>query len=267
MESNLQPITPATPLAGYMGGKSRLAKIIIKRISSIEHTTYVEPFVGMGGIFLRRPFKAKVEVINDYSQDIHNLFRVVKHHLDALIETIDLIPNSRAEWQRQTRSNPSTLTDIQRAARFLYLQRLSFGGKVTSRSFGVAVSSRSKAFVDERVLELVRMLHKRLRRVVIEALPFEDCLRRYDRVQTLFYLDPPYYGHEHDYGPIFSREDFARLAAILADIKGRFILSINDCEPIRELFAGFEIEPVETVYTAAGYVNPRKPAKELLVSN
>lgn len=110
-------------------------------------------------------------------------------------------------------------------------------------------------------------LHIRLAGVVIENLAYDDFIRRYDRVSTLFYLDPPYYGSEADYGRgLFGRDDFERLAATLKGVQGRFILSINDRKEVRKIFAGFRLERVATSYTIGGSDSPR-PAQELLISN
>jgi DNA adenine methylase len=93
-------------------------------------------------------------------------------------------------------------------------------------------------------------VHQRLGDVVIENLDWADLLPRYDRPETLFYLDPPYWGSEGDYGPgLFARADFEQLAAALGKLDGKFLLSINDTPEIRALFAWAEIAEVRTTYT------------------
>lgn len=107
-------------------------------------------------------------------------------------------------------------------------------------------------------------VHERLCGVDIERLPYVDLIRRYDRPGALFYLDPPYWGCEDDYGTgIFSRVDFERLRSLLEAIEGRFIMSINDAPQIRELFARFTIEEVGVSYRLSGKVTP---ARELIIS-
>ncbi|HEX8556218.1 MAG TPA: DNA adenine methylase, partial [Sphingomonas sp.] len=109
-------------------------------------------------------------------------------------------------------------------------------------------------------------LHERLAGVTIERLDFGDFIRRYDRPGMLFYLDPPYWGCERDYGQdVFGRADFERLADQLGGIAGRFILSINDTPGVREVFGRFHLVEVETTYTLSRG-NSRK-AGELIVSN
>lgn len=76
----MRSTTIAMPPAPYLGGKRNLAKRLCSIIEQIPHRSYIEPFVGMGGVFLRRPQPAPVEVINDLSGDVANLFRVVRRH-------------------------------------------------------------------------------------------------------------------------------------------------------------------------------------------
>lgn len=135
--SNLLPASAAAPPAPYQGGKRNLARRIVARLAEIPHTTYVEPFVGMGGVFLRRPFRARAEVINDVSCDVANLFRVLQRHYVALMDLLRWQVTSRDQFERLRLAVPDTLTDLERAARFLYLQRAAFGGKIEGRTSGL----------------------------------------------------------------------------------------------------------------------------------
>lgn len=260
----LEAVSSASPAAPYIGGKRNLANRIVARIAAIGHNTYVEPFVGMGGVFLRRPFKAQGEVINDISSDVSNLFRILQRHYVALMDMLRWQVTSRAEFERLAAANADTLTDLERAARFLYLQRTAFGGKVVGRNFGVALG-RPGRFDVTKLGSILEDVHDRLAGVVIERLPYFELLPRYDRPETLFYLDPPYWGCEDDYGSAaFSRDDFTRLADALRQIKGKFLLSINDRPEVRDIFTGFRLEPVSTTYTVAGAGGQK--AAELLIS-
>jgi DNA adenine methylase len=90
-------------------------------------------------------------------------------------------------------SPPATLTDLERAARFLYLQRTAFGGKVTGQTFGVSPYEPGP-FNVLRLASYLEAVHERLAGVVIESLPYAEFIARYDRPEVLFYLDPPYCG-------------------------------------------------------------------------
>jgi DNA adenine methylase len=269
MESTaLSPVAPVRPVAGYIGGKKNLAKRVTAIIDRVPHDLYAEPFVGMGGIFLRRTRRPKVEAINDISGDVVTLFRVLQEHYPYFIDMLRWRLASRAEFQRLLGLDPERLTDLQRAARFLYVQRLGFGGKVAGRTFGVA-SSQPARFDVTKLEPMLADVHDRLAGVWIERLPYGDFIRRYDRAGALFYLDPPYWDCEGDYGEgVFARKDFARLAEQLAGITGSFLLSINDTPGVREVFARFNMLPVTTTYSiSSAAAGSAMRAGELLISN
>jgi DNA adenine methylase len=251
-DEDFRAVTPIRPAAAYIGGKRRLGEQLARRIEAVPHETYAEPFVGMGGVFFRRRWAARREVVNDISRDVATLFRILQRHYPQFMETLKFQIASRREFERLAASDPDTLTDLERAGRFLYLQRLAFGGKVAGRNFGVDSNGPSR-FDVTKLGPLLDEIHERLAGVVIECLSWEDFLERYDSPTTLFYLDPPYWGSETDYGAgVFSGAHFRRLALRLAPIAGRFILSVNDVPETREAFAGFAIESVATRYTIAG---------------
>lgn len=259
----MQAVRPVRTLAGYIGGKRALSGRLVDRIEAIPHSCYVEPFVGMGGIFFRRRQRPRAEVINDISTDIANLFRLLQRHYQQLLDVLKWQVTSRAEFERLLAAAPDTLTDLERAARFLYLQRLSFGGKVAGRSFGTGTTGGAR-FDLTKLVPMLEDAHERLAGVVIERLPYDRLIPRYDRPHTLFYLDPPYWGCTDDYGRgIFSEADFERLSTLLKGLQGRFILSINDVPQIRDLFAWATIEPVELNYRVSGKVTS---ARELIIS-
>jgi DNA adenine methylase len=161
------------------------------------------------------------------------------------------------------RVDAAILTDLERAARFLYLQRLAFGGKVVGRGFGVSPGAPAR-FDLTKLVPMLEDVHERLCGVTIERLPFAELIQRYDRPETLFYLDPPYVGSETDYGKgVFSQTDFEALRDLLEGIEGRFILSINDTPTIRSLFCRMNIEPVDLNYRVSGRATP---ARELIIS-
>lgn len=266
MES-IQHVRPTCPAAGYQGGKKNLARRICAIIDHTDHDGYAEPFVGMGGIFLRRSTRTRTEVINDISGDVATFFRVVQEHYPYFIDMLRWRVASRAEFERLRGQDPARLTDLQRAARFLYLQRLAFGGKVVGQAFGV--DGRQGARFNIAKLEpMLADIHERLAGVVIEQLPFDQFITRYDRPGMLFYLDPPYFGCEKDYGAdVFARADFERLAAQLGGARGKILLSLNDRPEVREIFAAFQMREVETTWTIGTADKRAGRVGELLISN
>lgn len=258
-------VQPVAPAAGYIGGKRNLASRLVSLIAKVDHDGYAEPFVGMGGVFLRRRSAPKVEVINDASGDVATFFRVLQEHYPYLLDMLRFRVASRAEFERLRALPPERLTDLQRAARFLYLQRLAFGGKVQGRSLGVDKTGGAR-FNITKLEPMLADIHERLAGVVIEQLDFGEFIRRYDRTGMLFYLDPPYWGCETDYGQdVFGRADFERLADQLAGIRGKFLLSINDTPGVRQTFAAFRKVEVSTTYTVGAETSTK--AAELIISN
>jgi DNA adenine methylase len=248
-----------------MGGKSLLAKTIIPKIP--KHRCYVEVFAGAAWLMFKKDESlSKVEVINDINKDLVTLYRVVKHHLEEFVRYFRWCLIARDEFARLRKEDADTLTDIQRSARFYYLLKAGFASKIVSPTFSVS-PTRSPRINLLRIEEELSEVHLRLANVYIENRPYQDIFKRLDRSDTFFYVDPPYYGYEKYYGSnVFGRNDFENLRDILKSIKGKFAFSINDVEPIRDLFRGFQIEKVKTSYTAAG-ADKKKKVEELLITN
>lgn len=237
----------------YIGGKSLLAKTIIENLP--PHSTYCEVFAGAAWVLFKKE-PSKYEVLNDINSDLVTFYRVIKHHLEEFVRQLKWCLLSREWWDDWTRQLAAGgLTDIQRAARYYYIQRMGFGGKVNGRTFGAGPQSHPRINL-LRMEEELSGCHLRLARATIEHLPYDKFLERYDRPGTCFYLDPPYWGCEDFYGKgIFGREDFDKLAALLGSIKGAFVLSLNDTPGVREVFTDFRIEPVKTRYSCARMTN------------
>lgn len=257
-----------SPLS-WIGGKSLLAEKIIPLIPE-DHQCYCEVFGGAAWVLFRKN-ESKAEIINDVNVDLVTLYRVIQHHLEEFVRYFRWMLVSRDEFERLKRVEPDTLTDIQRSARFFYLVQTSFGSRVKKPTFGTTTTGHPRLNL-LRIEEELSAAHLRLARVLIEKLHYAEFISRYDRPHTLFYVDPPYYQCEDYYGDgIFAREDFVRLAGLLKGIQGRFILSINDAQPIREWFADFNIREVKTRYSVAkgagGKAGKGKPVTELLIMN
>ena len=253
----------------YFGGKSRLAKKIVRLIP--KHVTYVEPFCGAAWIFWTKP-ESKVEILNDLDGELVNFWRIVQNHVGPFLDYYKHAVISRELFEIEKRKDPTTLTDLQRAARYYYLQRLGFGGKTDdqTRTFGSG-ATRPMNLNLITMEETIMQAHWRLQRVTIEHLDACACIERYDRPETFFYVDPPYFGVSQDYAVKFNGGDFLRLRDTLKKIAGRFILSLNDCVPVRKLFAGFRMDRVLTKYSSGNSrikaTTRSIPRAELLISN
>ncbi len=258
--------TPLKSPLGYLGGKSRLAAQIVEKIP--PHTCYVEPFCGGAWVYFTKP-PSKVEILNDLDGELVNFWRVVRTHLPEFLRCLEYRTVSREEFQRELKTDPKLLTDVQRAVRYYLVQRMGFGGKTKDRTFGTS-SVRPSSLNLPRAEEILKDIHTRMARTTIEHLDACECIQRYDSEKTFIYLDPPYVGADF-YSVSFAGEDFNRLCETLKSIKGKFILSLNDTPEVREIFKDFTIEPVETKYslgnTKQSEDTRKKERKELLIHN
>lgn len=171
--------------------------------------------------------------------------------------------NSRQAFNENYKENYNEkyLTDIQRASKFYYKIKNSYANK--GGEFGAKEYNRINA------LEHIREINERLSSVVVENLDFEKCIKKYDKEDTLFYIDPPYYSAEHYYKNVeFGKDDHIRLREVLKTIKGKFLLSYNDCPEIKELYRAFNIEEIERQNNIiARYPNKDRNYKELIIKN
>ncbi|PLX93478.1 MAG: restriction endonuclease subunit M [Desulfuromonas sp.] len=249
------------PVIPWIGGKRRLAKEILPLLP--PHSCYVEPFCGAAAIlFLKEPSRA--EVINDVHGELVNLYRVVQHHLEEFCRQFKhaLVSRQIFGWLQQT--PPHVLTDIQRAARFFFLQKMSFGGKVSGQTFGTSAVQPPRLNL-LRLEEDLSQAHLRLSRVTIEHLDWQRCVEKYDRPETLFFADPPYWQTE-GYGVDFPLEQYHAIAGAMRTMKGKMILTVNDHPDMRRIFAGFAMKTVGINYTVGG-ADKGKGRKELIIWN
>lgn len=249
------------PVIPWIGGKRRLAKHILPLFP--QHECYVEPFCGAAALFFIKD-QARVEVLNDINGDLVNMYRVIKHHLDEFVRQFRWALTSREIFKWLQITPPETLTDIQRAARFYCLQKLSFGGKVSGQAFGTATTSAPR-FNLLRIEEDLSQAHLRLARTYIEHLDWQECINKYDREHTLFYCDPPYWGTE-GYGVPFDIEQYAQIAQLAKAIKGKMIVSVNDIPEMHKAFDGLSMGSILINYTVGGSQS-RVKRSELVIRN
>lgn len=242
---------------GWIGGKRALRRDILAAFPQ-EYSRYIEVFGGAGWVLFGKQPLGQLEVFNDADGSLINVYRCIKYHPDALAAELSGLPHSREIFfDYQNQFEQRGYTDIQRAARSLYLIKMSFGSD--RRTFATApkiASNISSSFSE---------VQDRLRKVIIEHLDFEQLIHSYDRPGALFYCDPPYVGTERYYRTEFSQQDHERLANILHGIKGKFLLSYNDCDLARDLYADCIIQPLTRPNLLAGA--NRGEFKEILIRN
>ncbi|MEY8355274.1 DNA adenine methylase [Lachnospiraceae bacterium 54-53] len=246
---------------GWIGGKRLLRKVILERFPENGIRRYIEVFGGAGWLLFSKDKHAPLEVFNDLDGDLVNLYRCIKYHRTALQEELEWLLTSREQFYayREQLKVSHGMTDIQRAARFFYLVKISFGND--RRTF--ATSSKNI----EHALEYMKKVQDRLRGVVIEQKDYAGLIHVYDRKDALFYLDPPYVGTESYYQVPFTTEDHQKLAGILKGIQGRFILSYNDDPLIRCLYKDFMIEEIARKQTLSGNGKNKDDYAEVIIRN
>lgn len=250
-------VTVIGPLR-YPGGKSRLAQQLIAWFP--QHRSYIEPFCGGAQVFFRKE-RSHSEVLNDLDGELVNFLRVCQNHHEELVRSLRYAVTSRQMHELYRRQDPALLTDVQRATRFVYLQRTSWGAAVRDQHYN-AEPTRPGPFSASATAAHIERAAKRLARVQLENLPYEDVLKRYDRPDSLFYCDPPYVDMPY-YKFNLKGDDFHQLASRLAALQGRFLLSINDHPLARDAMRAFHIREVVTKYS----IHKKVPARELIVSN
>lgn len=246
----------------WIGGKKLLRKKILEQFPEQEsYNRYIEVFGGAGWVLFSRDKHAPMEVFNDVNGELINLYRVVKYHPEALQKELEWLLISREQFFDELNRNTRGMTDIQRAARFFCMIKESFGASL--KSFGAT----SKSPIDiPKAVDYLKEVSDRLNRVVIENRDFERLIKTYDRSGALFYLDPPYCEAEKYYPDRFNPEDHERLRNCLGGVKGKFILSYNDCQQIRHLYEGCTIIEVDRTDNLVSKNGGRR-YKELIIKN
>lgn len=251
------------PIIPWMGGKRKLASHLIPKFPT--HSCYVELFCGGAALYFLKPEQAKVEVINDVDGELINLYRIVQNHLEEFIKQFKWALTSRTMFTWMKEAYCPGLTDIQRAARFYYLQQHAFGAKRVGQNFGYAPSGRPINLC--RIEENLSEAHIRLAGTYVEQLPWLDCFKRYDRDYTFFYADPPYYDTT-GYSVEFGYEQYESLAEAMRTSKGKVMVSLNDHEAMREVFKDFKIESLNIKYSLTSKASAKsKVSKEMVICN
>lgn len=281
-------------IISWVGGKKALRNMIYERMPA-NYERYIEVFGGGGWVLFGKPPEKGMEVYNDFNSNLANLFYCVKERPMALIKELSFFPlNSRDEFFtlrkflakeefksehlseeleiaarflkepefaeiREILMENAKVGDVQRAAAFYKIIRYSYGSGCTS--YGC------KAFDIRKTFTILWEANRRLKDTVIENKDFEALICQYDRPNAFFYCDPPYYETEDHYEVAFAKKDHVRLRDTLAKIEGKFMVSYNDCEYIRELYQDYQIEAVTRINNLAQRYETGSEYTEVLIAN
>lgn len=248
---------------GWIGGKSHLKNQIIPLIPN-DCDRYIEVCGGAGWVlFGKDKVKGQMEVFNDIDGDLINLYKQIKNNCSALQNEIDWLQSRELfKAYRYDIENGAELSDIQRAARYLYLIKCSFG---SNRNSFATATKHIYNVVDE-----LPLYKERLKDVIIENRDFENLIKTYDRPSAVFYIDPPYVQSEGYYNKkyvSFNKDDHLRLNSVLKGIKGHFILSYNACDFVCEMYKDYNIKYVSRNNLLPAKLENRTEFKEVIITN
>ncbi len=284
-----------TPVS-RVGNKSSILHILYA-VFPMNYGRFVDVFGGSGSVLLGKPEIHPFEVYNDFDRNLVNLFRCLKERTMATVREIGfcnlnsredfvaikkffeqdigafddqyleeelkltelLLPPPEAKEIQELRTRITQDHDVRRAAMFLKLLRYSYSSGC--KSFA------SQPFDIRRLFGLIKALEDRMANVVVENQDFEALIKHYDRPDTFFYADPPYFSTEDMYAVGFGWDDHVRLRDTLAGIKGQFLLSYNDCPEVRELYKDFSLFDFSRTHSMAQRYEAGKEFKELLIAN
>ncbi len=286
-------VTIKTPVT-RVGNKSSILHILYA-VFPLKYGRFIDVFGGSGSVLLGNPKPPPFEVYNDFDRNLVNLFRCMKERTMATIRELGfcnlnsredfnaikkffeyetftdeyfgeelflteiMFPPPEAKELQELRTRITQDYDVRRAALFMKLLRYSY-------------SSGCKSFAAQpmdirKIFGLIKELERRMSSVIVENQDFEALIKHYDRPDSFFYADPPYFSTEDMYAVGFNWQDHVRLRDTLQNIKGRFLLSYNDCPEIRELYQGFSIFDFSRVHSMAQRYDAGKEFKELLIGN
>lgn len=243
-----------------------MRELIITRFP-LYYERYIEVFGGGGWVLFHKPPGNDFEVYNDFNGLLVNLYRCVRERPQELMDVLAYCLNSRADFEtvKNALARDSPATDVQKAAWFYQLIRYSYASGLTS--FGSQPHDIRTNF------PLIEQAHRRLAKVVIENKDFEKLIGQYDRPVSFFYADPPYFETESYYKNIgedgFTEKDHIRLRDALMGIEGKFLLSYNDCEFIRNLYdaPGIQVEAFTRINNIKQRYDNGAQFSEILIAN
>ena len=247
----------------WVGGKKALRDEILARFPR-NYKRYIEVFGGAGWVLFHKPPGNDFEVFNDFNGNLVNLYRCVREQPEALRNELRYMLNSRLdfEYMKGMLHSQAVLPDVRRAAYYYALIRYSYAAGTST--FGSQPNAMWNNF------PLIESAAGRLQKVVIENKDCVKLIRQYDRPESFFYCDPPYYNADQYYEAVSSDGfDHAGLADALLGIKGKFLLSYNDCPEIRALYdrPGIVVEGISRLSNIAQRYENGKQYPELLISN
>ena len=253
----------------YFGGKYRMVKKLLPLFP--KHYMYVEPFCGSCVVLLNKS-RSNREVINDKYNEIYNLFTVVKNKPDEFYDSFKYTFTSRTYFYDLLNTDVIKLNDVQKAHRFFYFINHVYNSAPTTKMFRSSRYTLSKLNYNS-LKERIDSVYDRLKNVYIECLDYKELFDKYDYNKVFYFIDPPYYSEDtknkntYEYAHTFVVKDFIELANRLKDIKGKFLMTINDCSFTRNTYKDFKLSTIPMAYSCGSESKGVTKPTELIVSN
>jgi len=248
----------------WMGGKSQLRNRIIQMIPA--HKTYTEPFAGGSWVLFGKP-RSHIEVINDIDGDLINLYLVIQNNLEEFILALSGIPisetlfnefSSNAVDSRYTFPGPE---NIKKACKLYFVLMNSFNGNIGSIPSFSYSPDRQSPFMKFYRTDW-NAISTRLRDIIILSQDYSKVISKFDGPESFFYLDPPYTvatENNQYYRYTFAGSQHKELMVYLSDIKGKFLLSYDNSEEIKELYSMYNIIEIDNELLIFNYELPDPP--------
>ncbi len=272
----MQTLVKPKPFVKWAGGKRQIINILKEEIPA-QFNTYIEPFVGGGALlFELLPEKA---IINDINTELINAYKIIKNYPEQLIESLKRHKNEEEYYYKIRALNPTKLTPIERASRFIYLNKTCFNGLYRENSkgqFNVPFGKyKNPKIVDTENIKAVSEYLNTADIKIFNTDYKEIC--KLAQAGDFIYLDPPYYPisktasftkyTKYD----FTEKDQEELAQIFKELdqKGCYVmLSNSNTNFIKELYKGYEIKEIQANRAINSKASGRKKANiEVLIKN
>ena len=259
------------PLLRWAGSKRQLVPTLSQFFDPNRHERYVEPFAGSACLFFS--LKPKKAILGDINGELIRTYRDIKYRGKDVTNCLRHFRKSKTEFLRRRKLNRQNLSRVDRAARFIYLNRCCFNGIYrTNRKgeFNVPYGGKGSGPIPKSLRDHARAL----RSAVLVAGDFEKVLHR-AKPGDFIYLDPPfsvdsrrvfreYDASQFDFGSIW------RLRVCLEELaanKVSFLVSYAVCKEAWFLADGFQTKIVRVRRNIAGFAKHRRYARELLIFN
>jgi len=260
------------PIIRWAGSKRYLANHLIPQFPG-ELKRYIEPFCGSASLFfLLEPSES---ILADINPELINALRLIRTRSSAVMEKYESLPDDRDFFYLIRSLQPATLSKTERAARFLYLNRLCFNGLYRTNKLGqfnVPYSGQrnSRPLLKTEIVKAGVLL----KNCEILSTDFRATIERSKKGDFL-YVDPPYASNEQNQfceydANSFGVKDIEDLWSALksADKRGvKFMLSYTECTEIKKFADYWSSESIQVRRNIAGFAGHRKTAKEVVIKN